>query len=101
MARRSMGGELGILVVGAGKIGRMHAANVAGRIPHVRLAAICDVDPTVRQQAAAEFTVPTYNSVEQALLQPDVAAVLVASTAQTHAEIIAAAVAAGKHIFAE
>src|ERR1700730_18275471 len=96
-----MAPQIGMLVVGLGKIGWMHAANVAHRIPHVRLAAICDTDAGVVQRGIAEYGVPGSTSLGDVVNGDGVDAVLVASPAQTHAAIIAAAAQAGKHVFSE
>ena len=83
-----MAAEIGILVVGLGKIGWMHAANVAYRIPRVRLAAVCETDPTVLRRGIAEFGVPGSATLPDLVGRDDVDAVLVASPAQTHAAVI-------------
>jgi scyllo-inositol 2-dehydrogenase (NAD+) len=92
---------IAVLVVGLGKIGWMHASNVAYRIPRVRLAAVCDADAGVLSRAEAEFGVPASQDLVVSLGRADVDAVLIASPARTHAAVISAAVAAGKHVFSE
>ena len=37
-----MSGKLNIALIGAGRIGRVHAGNLAYRIPEVNLAAVSD-----------------------------------------------------------
>jgi myo-inositol 2-dehydrogenase/D-chiro-inositol 1-dehydrogenase len=84
---------------GAGRIGRMHAENLA-RHPAYRLRYVVDVhEPSAR--AVAEATGATVARTEQALADPAVAAVLIASSTDTHAELIEAAARAGKAILCE
>lgn len=95
-------GDLRIGVIGAGSIGTVHAANLARRIPGARLAAVADVDCEKAEACAAE------NEAEEAsasytdlLAYPDLAAVIICTPPETHAGIIEAAAASGKHIFCE
>lgn len=91
---------LGIALFGAGRIGRMHAANIAAH-PRCRLVRVFDV-----VRAAAEAVVEQYGgavagSVEEALGDPAVDAVLIASSTDTHVELITHAAKAGKAILCE
>lgn len=84
---------------GAGRIGRMHAENLA-RHPAYRLRYVVDVhEPSAR--AVAEATGATVARTEQALADPAIAAVLIASSTDTHADLIEAAARAGKAILCE
>jgi myo-inositol 2-dehydrogenase/D-chiro-inositol 1-dehydrogenase len=84
---------------GAGRIGRMHAENLA-RHPAYRLRYVVDVhEPAARE--VAEATGAEVASTEQALADPAVAAVLIASSTDTHADLIEAAARAGKAILCE
>ena len=69
---------IGIAVLGCGRIGRLHAGNLA-RHARARLAAVFDVIPEVAQQTAAELAAPRADSVEQVLADREVAAVVVAT----------------------
>jgi inositol 2-dehydrogenase len=93
--------SIGVGVIGLGRIGWMHAQNVAWRIRGVRLAAACDAVEEVRDRARAELYVPCFERVEELVERSDVDAVLIASTAETHAAMIETAVKAGKHVFSE
>lgn len=98
MAERS----LGIGLIGAGRIGRLHAGNLATRIARARLLAVADVSLEAARACAAEHGVPRAAADYRALLDdPAIDAVVVCSATPTHAPIIAAAAAAGKHIFCE
>lgn len=91
---------LGFALFGAGRIGRMHAGNIAAE-PRARLVRV--YDPV---RAAAEAVVERYGgevatSPEEALGDPRVDAVLIASSTDTHVDLITRAAKAGKAILCE
>jgi myo-inositol 2-dehydrogenase/D-chiro-inositol 1-dehydrogenase len=89
-------------VIGAGRIGRVHTAHLAHRIPEVEIVAICDVVTAAAEKCAADFGIPTVEKDTRALLaRGDVDAVVICSSTDTHAPLIVDAAAAGKHIFCE
>src|SRR5258708_35098810 len=93
---------LNIGLIGVGRIGRLHAANLANQIPRARLVAIADVIEEAARQSAAEHGVPTAVTEYRALLDdPEIHAVVICSATDTHAQIIEEAAQAGKHIFCE
>ena len=89
-------------VIGAGRIGKLHAANLATRVPHAELAAVADVDLPAAQALAAQWRLPAAAADYRRLLDdPTIDAVAICSATNTHADILCAAAAAGKHIFCE
>lgn len=93
---------LNIGLIGAGRIGRVHAEHLAHRIRRARLVAVADVVEDVARHIAAEHEIATAVSDYHVLLDdPDLDAVVVASATNTHAQIIEEAAAAGKHVFCE
>jgi len=90
---------IGIAQFGAGRIGRMHAANLA-RHPAYRLCHIVDVDEAAAR-AAAQASGAQVSTGETALADPKVDAVLIASATDTHADLIEAAARANKAILCE
>jgi myo-inositol 2-dehydrogenase / D-chiro-inositol 1-dehydrogenase len=89
-------------LIGAGRIGRLHAKHLAHRVPRARLVTVADVVLDSAQACAAENSVPKAVSDYRTVLDdPDVDAIVVCSATDTHARIIEAAAAAGKHIFCE
>ncbi|RIK47462.1 MAG: inositol 2-dehydrogenase [Chloroflexi bacterium] len=93
---------LNLGLIGAGRIGRVHAANIVHRIPAARLAAVVDVVEPAAELLAEQYQVPTAGSDYQAILaDPAIDAVVICSATDTHAPIIVDAAAAGKHIFCE
>ncbi len=95
-------GDLRIGVIGAGSIGTVHAANLARCVPGARLAAVADLDREKSEACAADNEADdAYTSDTELLAHPDLAAVIVCTPPETHAGIIEAAAAAGKHVFCE
>lgn len=94
--------QLNIGLIGAGRIGRVHAANLSMRIPAANLLMVADVNEAAARQCAAQYRIPQAGADYQAILgNPEIAAVVICSSTDTHAAIIAEAAAAGKHIFCE
>ncbi|HVN53689.1 MAG TPA: inositol 2-dehydrogenase [Anaerolineaceae bacterium] len=94
--------RLNVAVIGAGTIGRVHAANLSFRIPSARLLAIADVNlqaaRALAETCAVSKAVEDYREV---LADPQVEAVVICSSTNTHAAMICEAAEAGKHIFCE
>ncbi len=87
-------------LIGAGRIGRLHAEHLAARLPEARLTMVADVNEAAAQACAQQCGIPTAVAAYQAILENrDVEAVVICSATDTHEEIIEAAAEAGKHIF--
>lgn len=93
--------HIGVGLIGAGRIGRVHAANLAQRLPRAKLVAVADVNKSAAEQVAAQWGGYAANDYRQLLNDPAIDAVLVCSATDTHATIIIEAAAAGKHVFCE
>lgn len=91
---------LRIAVLGCGRIGQMHAANVA-RHPRAELAAVFDVHRPSAERVAAAQGVSAAQSAEEIFASSSVDAVLIATATPTHADYIEMAVAAGKAVLCE
>ncbi len=89
-------------LIGAGRIGRVHAEHLAFRIPGVDLVAVSDLCPEAAQKLAAELDVPGVYQDHRRIMEDDtIEAVLICSSTDTHALMIREAAAAGKQIFCE
>lgn len=89
-------------VVGVGVMGRIHADNLAHRVPGAKLVAVADLDPQTAQSVAAAAGIDAaFTSEANLLALAEVDAIVLATPPETHAAIIEAAAAAGKHIFCE
>ena len=89
-----------IAILGCGRIGRMHADNLA-RHPVADLAMVHDIHQPSADEVAGQHGVPVAGSAEEILASPAVDAVLVASSTDTHTRYIELAVAAGKPVLCE
>lgn len=90
-----------IALIGAGRIGASHADVVARRVPEAVLTAVVDPRPGAADVVAGPLGARPETSVEAVLAADDVDAVVIAASSVAHAELIAAAAAAGKHVFSE
>jgi len=89
-------------VIGAGRIGKIHAANLATRITGARLGAVADVDLAAAQALAEQHHVGTVSRDHRDLLHdPAIDAVAICSATDTHSPFIREAAQAGKHVFCE
>ncbi len=88
-----------IVLIGAGRIGRIHARNAALN-PRLRLAGVVDPVDAAAQALAAEWNTAV-TTLDHALADPAVAGVIIASSTDTHLEYILRAAAAGKAVFCE
>ncbi len=89
-------------VIGAGRIGKIHAENLATRIPGVSLVAIADPILETARILAERLDVPqVYADHHELLNDLQVDAAVICSSTDTHASIICEAAVAGKHIFCE
>ncbi len=89
-------------LIGAGRIGRVHATNLVSRIPNARLVAVSDVYLDAAKKAGVDFGIKNvYESHQPILDNPDIDAVAICTASDTHAPLITEAAKAGKHIFCE
>jgi myo-inositol 2-dehydrogenase / D-chiro-inositol 1-dehydrogenase len=88
-----------VAVFGAGRIGRIHASNIAA-LAGVKLKYICDSAPAAASEVAQQFGAEVA-SIEAALADKTIDAVAICSSTDTHSDLITRAAAAGKHIFCE
>lgn len=89
-------------IIGAGRIGRVHADALCRRIPEAQVVAIVDVNESAAHAAAAEFGIPHASGNYQDVLNNEsIDAVLICSSTDTHSQFIIEAAQAGKHIFCE
>jgi len=97
-----MNKKLNLALIGAGRIGKLHAETIAFRIPEAKLAAITDVQRDAAEAVAQRCTIPRVASDAGEILQDsDIDAVLICSPTNTHADLVIEAARAGKHVFCE
>ncbi|MCL4508432.1 MAG: Gfo/Idh/MocA family oxidoreductase [Chloroflexi bacterium] len=92
---------LGVTVIGVGSMGKRHAENVR-RSTGFRLLGIVDVRSEVARQVAEQLECPFWTThAEEALAHPDCRAVIIATTANTHPELITLAARYRRDILCE
>nr|WP_254007752.1 inositol 2-dehydrogenase [Rhizobium sp. L1K21] len=86
-------------MLGAGRIGRVHAINIAG---HARseLAAVADINASAAEELAGLYGAKA-GSLDDILADDTINAVLVATSTDTHSDLIEKATAAGKAVLCE
>ena len=87
-------------LLGCGRIGRMHARNIAAH-PRAQLVSVYDVVAQAASGAATELGVDVAASVDEALADGRVDAVLIASSTDTHVDLLTRAAKAGKAVLCE
>jgi predicted dehydrogenase len=92
---------VGVGVAGLGRIGRLHATNLAARVSGVTLVSVADADAQVAAKVGTELAVPFTTSFDELLAHRALDAVVIATPAALHAEMIETAARAGKHVFCE
>ena len=90
---------LEICQFGAGRIGAIHAGNVAAH-PAATLRYVVDVDRKAAEALAAKHGAQVVEA-DAALADPRIGAVIIASSTDTHADLIERSARAGKRVFCE
>ena len=94
--------KLRIGVIGAGRIGKLHAANLVNRVPNTEVVAISDVQLAAAQELASKLGVQNaYEDYHKILDDKSIDAVFICSSTDTHSLISIEAARAGKQIFCE
>ena len=97
-----MSKKLKIGIIGAGRIGKLHANNLVNRVPDAELIAISDVYAPAAKELAEKLNIPKwYDDYRRILEDRDIDAVFICSSTDTHSPISIEAARAGKHIFCE
>lgn len=92
---------LSIALIGTGRIGKMHAELIHHQVDEAELAGVFDVMTESAQAVASSLGVPLFASTDDMFADPNVDAVAISSSTDTHVDLIVAAALAGKPIFCE
>ncbi|NRA53606.1 MAG: inositol 2-dehydrogenase [Gammaproteobacteria bacterium] len=87
-------------LLGAGRIGTMHAGIIAAS-SQANLAYVYDTYQPASQELAQKYQAVSVESIEQILADDSIDALLIATSTDTHVELIAKGALAGKAIFCE
>jgi myo-inositol 2-dehydrogenase/D-chiro-inositol 1-dehydrogenase len=94
--------QVGLGLIGAGAIGRVHASNIHSGIGGARLVAIADVDEkAARNVAELSGNAKTYSDYADLIADPEVDGVVVCTPPFLKLDITRKAAKAGKHVFCE
>ncbi len=89
-------------IAGLGRLGKLHAGNLAFHIANAELTAACSIMPAELEYAKNELGVTdVYTDFDEMLAKADIDAVAIVTTSGMHCAQIAAALDAGKHVFCE
>ena len=90
-------------IIGAGRIGRVHINSITTRVPNAKIKTVAD--PFLSEETAdwaksmgVEKTTKDYKEI---IHDPEIDAVLICSSTDTHSPISIEAIKAGKHVFCE
>lgn len=94
---------LNIGIIGAGRIGKVHSESITNHVKDARVAAIADPFMNDATHSWAEsLGIPSISKdYHDILSNPNIDAVLICSSTDTHADIAIEAIKAGKHVFCE
>lgn len=90
-------------IVGLGRLGRNHAANIHYHIPNAELTAICSVIPQELEQVGQEMQPKyRYTDYREMFLNKELDGVVIATNSQLHCEMACAAAELGvKNVYME
>lgn len=89
-------------IAGLGRLGRVHAQNLAFKIPNAELTAACSIVPAELDYAKNELGVTdVYTDFREMLAKADIDAVAIVTTSSEHCWQVEAALDAGKHVFTD
>lgn len=89
-----------VAVLGAGRIGQIHAANVAAN-PRAQLVAVVDPVKTSADALAAKLNCGASTDAEATIARSDIDAVVIGTPSDTHARLMLLAARAGKAVLCE
>ena len=97
-----MKGRLAVGLIGLGRLGRVYARDLSGRIPETRLVAVADPLGSLAAEVAEQFDVPHHYSDPLSLIDlAAVEAVVIVTPTHTHRELVLAAAERRKPTFCE
>ena len=94
--------RLNVGVIGLGRLGRVYARDLAGRIPETRLVAVADPIGNLAKEIAEEFDVPkSYTDPLAMIDDKNVEAIVIVTPTHIHREQVIAAAKSKKPTFCE
>jgi myo-inositol 2-dehydrogenase/D-chiro-inositol 1-dehydrogenase/scyllo-inositol 2-dehydrogenase (NAD+) len=91
-----------ICMIGAGRVGKLHAGTLRRYLPDGDVVALVDTQQSMLDETGDEFGIEKrYTSLEEALEKAEFDAVVITTPTFTHAELAVMAADEGKHVFLE
>ena len=88
-------------LLGAGRIGRLHARLLAHEVPGLRLAGVYDIDSDASEDLGRVLGAPVASSAEELITRETTDAVAICTGADTHVDLLLDAAGTGKPVFLE
>lgn len=97
-----MNDKINVGILGAGRIGKLHAENIVNYVREANLISIADIYvDEEKERWAKKIGVDLHNDPDKIINDTNIDAVLICSSTNTHADLIIQSARAGKHIFCE
>lgn len=93
--------KVGIAVVGLGRVSQAHIDSIRLNPDTTRLAAVVDIDESLAKPAAEKLNTRFYTSIEAALNDPHIQAVVICLPHYLHKPVALKAMDAGRHVLVE
>ncbi len=89
-------------LIGAGRIGKLHGEVLTYHIPEVEIKTVAEIYADTVEDWVKRLNIPNLTTdATDVLNDPEIEAVLICSSTDTHSQLIVDAARAGKHIFCE
>lgn len=89
-------------IVGLGRLGKVHASNIAFHIPDAELVAVCSVIEAEVNEVVSKWNIPYgYTNFEDMIQSAELDAVAIISPSPLHVKQITLALNAGLHVFVD
>jgi predicted dehydrogenase len=95
------GRRAALVVAGLGRMGRLHADNLAGRVRSASLAGVVDAVEPLAQATGERYEVPWATSLAAMLQDDAVDGAVIAAPTRLHPDLVELAGRAGKHVLCE
>ena len=93
--------QIRVGLIGAGRIGKIHAESIASQVAAAKLVAVADVDLPAAEALGKQYSLTVSHDPQTILHDTSLDAVLICSPTNAHSSLIVAAAQSGKHIFCE
>lgn len=89
-------------IIGAGRIGQVHAETLVTRVPAAEVLVIADIYEDSAKSASEKYGIPDYSTNPSQLIRSStIDVIVICSSTDTHTQFIIEAAQAGKQIFCE